>query len=65
MNAVIDGDEKLLLLRSLVDDEFRVEVDEEDEDVQREPADAKQKHDDGQHLDDLKAHGHDDRGYPK
>ena len=53
VNAVEDGYEELLLLRSLVNDQFRVEVYEQEEDVDGQPTDAEQQHDHGEHLDDL------------
>ena len=53
MYAIVDGYEELLLLRSLVNNQFRVKVYEQEEDVQRQPTDSEQQHDHGQHLDHL------------
>lgn len=54
MDDVEHADEEVLLRRRLVVDQFRMEVDNCDEGVQRQPADGKQRHNDDQHLDYLR-----------
>ena len=54
VDRVVDGGEEALLVDRLILEQVRLEVDDEREDVQRQPADTEAEHHHRQHLDYLK-----------
>ena len=53
MNAVVKRDDECLVKLGFVVEQLRVEVDDDYEDVQGQPANPEQRHHDHQHLDNL------------